>query len=87
MRYLVIILITLTGPVEADDGVSFRQDIAPIFIDHCLSCHAADRAEGGYRVDHYQALLEAEIRGPREFFPTLLTTAKCSSASTPMTSI
>ena len=69
MRYLVIILITLTGPVEADDGVSFRQDIAPIFIDHCLSCHAADRAEGGYRVDHYQALLEAGDSGTEGIFP------------------
>ncbi|MCA9128118.1 MAG: hypothetical protein KDB22_13580 [Planctomycetales bacterium] len=37
-------------------SVSFRSDVAPILIDNCLACHSAKKAEGGYRVDSFQAL-------------------------------
>ncbi len=43
--------------------VSFRSDIAPILLDHCLACHGAKKAEGGYRVDSYQELLKAGDSG------------------------
>ena len=43
--------------------VSFRSDIAPILLDHCLACHGAKKAEGGYRVDSYGELLKAGDSG------------------------
>ena len=43
--------------------IGFRSDIAPILLDHCLACHGAKLAEGGYRVDSYQELLKAGDSG------------------------
>ena len=37
---------------------SFRSDIAPILVDHCLACHGAKKAEGGYRVDSFDELIK-----------------------------
>ncbi|MDC0935497.1 hypothetical protein OAS39_04355 [Pirellulales bacterium] len=56
--------------VGGDDSVSFRRDIAPIFINHCLSCHAADRAEGGYRVDNYDVILQEGDSGIAGILPS-----------------
>ena len=38
--------------------MSFRSDIAPILLDHCLACHGPRKAEGGYRVDSYDQLFK-----------------------------
>lgn len=43
--------------------VSFRSEIAPIMLDHCLACHGAKKAEGGYRVDSYAELVKAGDSG------------------------
>ena len=43
--------------------VSFRSDIAPILLDSCLACHGPKKAEGGYRVDTYDELLQAGDSG------------------------
>ena len=46
---------------NADDKVSFRGQIAPLLRDHCLACHGAKKAEGGYRVDSFtRAVAEGE---------------------------
>ena len=44
-------------------SVSFRSEIAPIMLDHCLACHGAKKAEGGYRVDSYEELIKAGDSG------------------------
>lgn len=33
------------------ETASFRQDIAPLLIEHCIACHHEANPEGGYRVD------------------------------------
>lgn len=43
---------------EAPGQVSFKSDIAPIFVQKCLGCHDANKARGGYRVDTYEALMK-----------------------------
>ena len=40
------------------NSVSFRGDIAPILLNHCLACHNAKKAEGGYRIDSYEELVK-----------------------------
>ncbi|WP_162006521.1 c-type cytochrome domain-containing protein [Roseimaritima sediminicola] len=40
-------------------AVSFRSQIAPLLKQHCVACHNANTAEGGYRVDTYKELLVA----------------------------
>ncbi len=44
-------------------SISFRSDIAPILLDSCLACHGPKKAEGGYRVDTYDELLQAGDSG------------------------
>ena len=35
----------------------FRQQVAPILVDHCLSCHNPERAEGGLSLTRAEAVL------------------------------
>lgn len=46
-------------PAAADEAVSFRRDVAPILLDHCVACHNAKQAEGGYRLDTFAELTKA----------------------------
>ncbi len=55
---VVVLLLHSTAPIQAAEPVSFRNDIAPIFRDHCLACHDPKNAEGGYRVDSYDELVK-----------------------------
>ncbi|MEY2611877.1 MAG: hypothetical protein RL069_689, partial [Planctomycetota bacterium] len=34
--------------LQAQDAVGFRDQVAPILQEHCVACHCAKRAEGGY---------------------------------------
>lgn len=43
-------------PLQAE--VSFREQIAPILQEHCVACHGAKRAEGGYRLDTVEELVK-----------------------------
>lgn len=60
---LLILLLPLCGravAAEADRAtapVSFSRQLAPILQEHCVACHSAKNAEGGYRVDTYNALV------------------------------
>ena len=55
--------LVMVGPAAAEEEVSFRKDIAPIFVEQCLACHAAKKAEGGYRIDTFTELLKAGDSG------------------------
>lgn len=48
---------------ETDHTVDFSQDIAPILINRCLSCHA-DQALGGLRLTQRELLLQGGDSGP-----------------------
>ncbi len=45
-------------PVSAAEPVSFSREIAPILQTHCVACHGARKAEGGYRLDTYDELFK-----------------------------
>ena len=38
--------------------VSFRRDIAPIFVRKCQSCHGLDKNKGGYRLHTFELLMK-----------------------------
>jgi WD40 repeat protein len=40
-------------------AANFSTDIAPVLLSECLTCHSAEKAKGGYRVHHFEAVLQA----------------------------
>ena len=64
------------GTVGAEDGsVSFKRDVAPIFLENCVACHDARKAEGGYRIDTF-----AELSKPGDSGVLPLTVSKDENA-------
>jgi hypothetical protein len=59
VRATFLLILLACGGTRADDAVSFRSDIAPILQENCVSCHAAKKAEGGYRLDTFAELIQA----------------------------
>ena len=49
----VIALLMMSVVGAEDGGVSFIRDVAPIFLENCVACHDAKKAEGGYRIDTF----------------------------------
>jgi hypothetical protein len=49
--------------------VSFREQIAPILQEHCVACHGAKRAEGGYRLDTVEELVKTGDGGTAPVVP------------------
>lgn len=47
----------------AAEPVSFRNEIAPILLENCTSCHGPKKAEGGYRLDSFVQLQKAGDSG------------------------
>lgn len=45
-----------SGVSPAQEPISFRTQIAPILVEHCVACHSAKKAEGGYRIDTFTEL-------------------------------
>ena len=43
----------------AEMAIQFTKDVAPILVAKCLACHNADKAKGGYRLQNFEALLQA----------------------------
>ncbi len=57
----------LWAQAVAEETVSFRRQIAPILVDHCLPCHNAKKAESGYRVDSFERLMSEGDSGAAGF--------------------
>ena len=68
-RFVIIACFVLsqTASLLAAETVSFSRHVAPILLEHCQSCHGPKKAEGGYRVDTYQAALEVGDSGVAGF--------------------
>jgi mono/diheme cytochrome c family protein len=49
---------------EAGQWVSFTDQIAPIFHQHCVACHNARNAQGRYNMANYAATLSVGESGP-----------------------
>lgn len=57
-----ILLSTLLSPAWASEPeerpISFRSDVALIFLENCVACHGPKKAEGGYRIDTFDELVK-----------------------------
>ncbi|MEO2087870.1 MAG: hypothetical protein ABGY75_00005, partial [Gemmataceae bacterium] len=55
MRYATpaLLLLTLLLPsARGDDGVDyFEKKVRPVFVEHCHSCHSAEKTKGGLWLD------------------------------------
>jgi len=40
------------------EPISFREQIAPLLVKNCQACHGSKKAEGGYRIDTFERLLQ-----------------------------
>lgn len=40
------------GSIAVSSAVDFERDVAPILESRCISCHSADSAKGGVRLDN-----------------------------------
>lgn len=66
LSLLVLAFASFAVADDAGDAVSFRRDVAPIFVQHCLSCHGPNEAKSQYRLDTFERLMKA---GASEFAP------------------
>src|SRR5438552_1956532 len=58
LKFAGLALLTSTFDVGADQPLSFTNDIAPIFVQKCLTCHGPEKNKGGYRLDTFESLLK-----------------------------
>ena len=47
----------------ADNAVSYENEIKPIFREHCMGCHNADKRKGGLSLETYAATIEGGSSG------------------------
>ena len=45
--------------VVARAEVSFKNEVAPILVERCATCHNAEKKKGAYRVDSFETLMKA----------------------------
>lgn len=67
-----VLTLGMSQGLSAADAISFRSQIAPVLIDHCVACHGAKKAEGGYRADSFDFLMRAGDSGAAPIVPAKL---------------
>ncbi len=58
-RLLLFGLIMALPPKTRAEPVSFLEEIAPILLSQCQSCHGPEKVKGDYRVDSYSRTMKA----------------------------
>lgn len=53
---LAVSLLPWADAAIDEQPVSFRKDVANILLENCVACHGPKKAEGGYRIDTFEAL-------------------------------
>lgn len=53
----ILISMVMAGSGRADDPLDFQRDVFPILESHCLGCHSADEAEGGFVMDSHATMM------------------------------
>jgi len=59
---VTILLMVVAAPGRASDD--FEKHVRPLLAEKCQSCHGAEKAKGGLRLDSRAALLKGGDRGP-----------------------
>jgi hypothetical protein len=60
---LLVLLAIIPGTACAAEPVTFEKDIKPIFKQHCIGCHNADRPRGGLDLSTMAAVQEGGTSG------------------------
>ena len=60
---LIMLAFSSTGLAQTSRAIDFAQDIAPVFRDRCLSCHA-ETANGGLRLTSRNEWTQGGESGP-----------------------
>src|SRR4051794_33220057 len=47
-----------SGFANSARAISFTNDIAPIFVQICLTCHGTEKNKGNYRLDTFESLMK-----------------------------
>lgn len=67
-RFSLLALLVLT-PVASAAEPSFSADVAPVLANRCLSCHAGQKARGGYHANTFAELLTTGKSGETPVVP------------------
>jgi len=58
-RKLAALLLLASAVTAANtQAISFTNDVAPILVQKCLTCHGPEKNKGGFRLDSYDSLLK-----------------------------
>ena len=68
LAWLPVLIITLSSPVTAEEGVNFNRDIRPILSDKCFACHGLDKLarKADLRLDRRESAIENKAIVPGE---------------------
>ena len=55
--WIAAIVLALAMSVRAD--VSFKDEVAPILVERCATCHNPQKNKGTYRVDSFETMMKA----------------------------
>ena len=79
LSFLIVSAIFGTKLSAGDDASMFINDVRPLLVAKCVSCHGADKQEGNLRLDSSAAAVQGGDRGaaivPRDPEKSLLVTA------------
>lgn len=59
----MVFAVGLLGGVAHAQAIDFKQEIRPILLQHCVSCHGEDRTESGLSLHSYEAVLRGSDSG------------------------
>jgi len=62
--WIVVLLLSTASKVRANDDAFFENQVRPVLVKHCQSCHGPKKQSGGLRLDSREAALTGGDRGP-----------------------
>jgi mono/diheme cytochrome c family protein len=65
----VVVIATAVAFGEEAETVDFKTEIEPVFAEHCIKCHGADKQKGEFRVDRLARLLRGGNSGEAAVVP------------------
>ncbi len=66
---LAALALTGAAAARAEDKIDFTKQIQPIFVEHCIKCHGADKAQGKMRLNTVAGLQEKIAADPKLLVP------------------
>ena len=66
MRQILLMMLLVSGSLiaSAAEPLSFIDDVQPLLVGKCVSCHGPEKQEGGLRLDSLAAAREGGEQGP-----------------------